>query len=284
MSISDFFTNTLGANLTNSRWSWGASNPNTNQLFLRVWEDELDMVGDLERCLILKSDWAGASAGFPERKRHIDALRNGAEGYGVVCTAKDIHASSRTIAEFDRDLLLKFGDIIDDGMCVYAHIIDRISVDDLARPQTSTSSVVPDLKSILASRIDATEKETLANARVGQGTFRAEVLGMWDSRCCVTGSRTLDAIRASHIKPWRDSDKHERLDPNNGLPLVATLDALFDAGLITFAQNGKLLFSECLDSTERQILNLSGLRLIRQPNERIEKYLAYHRDIVFVDR
>ena len=122
------------------------------------------------------------------------------------------------------------------------------------------------------------------SSRVGQGTFRAEVLGMWDSRCCVTGSRTLDAIRASHIKPWRDSDKHERLDPNNGLPLVATLDALFDAGLITFAQNGKLLFSECLDSTERQILNLSGLRLIRQPNERIEKYLAYHRDIVFVDR
>lgn len=146
MSISDFFTNTLGANLANSRWSWGASNPNTNQRFLRVWEDELDMVGDLERCLILKSDWAGASAGFPERKRHIDILRNGAEGYGVVCTAKDIRASSRTIAEFDRDLLLKFGDIIDDGMCVYAHIIDRIPVDDLARPQTSTSSVVPDLK------------------------------------------------------------------------------------------------------------------------------------------
>jgi len=94
MRISDFFANTLGANLTNSRWSWGASNPNTNQLFLRIWEDEIDMVGDLERCRLLKSDWAGASPGFPERKRHIDALRNGAEGYGVVCIAKYIRTSS----------------------------------------------------------------------------------------------------------------------------------------------------------------------------------------------
>ena len=40
--INDFFRNTLGANLTNPRWSWGAYNPDTNQLFLRVWEDDID--------------------------------------------------------------------------------------------------------------------------------------------------------------------------------------------------------------------------------------------------
>jgi hypothetical protein len=284
MSISDFFENTLGANLSNSRWSWGASNPNTNQLFLRVWDDQLETIDGIERISILRTDWGGSSAGFPERKRHVEALRNGAEGYGVLCTAKDIHSpTSRTIANFDAETLLKFGDIIDDGNRVYAHVIDHIPVDNLARPQTSHSSVVPDLKSILAKRDAATTKEALANARVGQGTFRAQVLQIWDSQCCVTGSTTLDAIRASHIKPWRDSNNQERLDPNNGLPLIATLDALFDAGLITFAADGKLLVSTRLDATEKKLLGLAGRQLVRQPNDHAAGYLEYHRESIFVD-
>lgn len=283
MNISEFFTSTLGANLANSRWSWGAFNPITNQLFLRVWDDEFKLFGDKERSLILKSDWSGASGGFPERIRHIDALRRGADGYGVVCTARDIHARSRTIAKFDRDFLIEFGDVVDDGMYVYATVRGRVAVDSLARPQTSTSSIVPDLKAIFSKSMDTTEKETLANARVGQGAFRAGVLNMWDSSCCVTGSQTLDAIRASHIKPWRDSDNAERLDPNNGLPLIATLDALFDAGLISFAESGTLMVSERLNAREQQVLRLKGLNLMKQPNERTSQYLAYHRDEVFIE-
>lgn len=80
MSISNFFTNVLGANLSNPRWSWGASNPQTNQLFLRVWADELETIGNVERSVILKSDRSYTSAGYPERQRHVDALRNGAKG------------------------------------------------------------------------------------------------------------------------------------------------------------------------------------------------------------
>ena len=96
MSISDFFKNTLGANLSNARWSWGASNPNTNQLFLRVWDDDLETVDGVTRISILGTDWGETSAGFPERKRHVEALRGGAEGYGVLCTAKDIHSPGGT--------------------------------------------------------------------------------------------------------------------------------------------------------------------------------------------
>ena len=109
--------------------------------------------------------------------------------------------------------------------------------------------------------------ETLAKARVGQGTFRAQILAIWDSRCCVTSSTTLDAIRASHIKPWRDSNDNERLDPNNGLPLIATLDALFDAGLITFADDGKLVVSERIEDYEKELLGIVGRQLVRQPND-----------------
>ena len=68
--------------------------------------------------------------------------------------------------------------------------------------------------------IESTTKETLINARVGQGPFREHVLQLWGKCCAVTRSLTLEAIRASHIKPWRQSTDEERLDPHNGLPLA----------------------------------------------------------------
>src|ERR1019366_6901961 len=74
--------------------------------------------------------------------------------------------------------------------------------------------------------IDSTTKRALFNARLGQGKFRTQVLESWGNCCSVTGSVVQPAIRASHIKPWRESSNAERLDRNNGLPLIASLDAL----------------------------------------------------------
>ena len=279
MSISDFFENGLGVKLKNSRWSWGASNPDTKQVFLGVWEHDLKPIHGVEHIKIL-GPYSGGSSGFLERKRHVEELRNGAEGYGVLCTAKDI-SGSRRIKKFDHETLLKFGEIIEVDNFVFARIVDHIPVEDFARPQTSHRSVVPDLRSILAKPGDVTTREALANARVGQGAFRDQVLQIWGLRCCVTGSTTLDAIRASHIKPWRNSNDRERLDPYNGLSLIATLDALFDAGLIAFAPDGKLLISSRLDANEKELLGLDGRQLIRQPDNRTASYLAYHRKSIF---
>ena len=47
---------------------------------------------------------------------------------------------------------------------------------------------------------------------------------------------------------------HERLDARNGLLLNATLDALFDKGLITFEDSGEMRFSKRFD--KQQISNL----------------------------
>jgi len=284
MRISTFFEKTLGAKLANPRWSWGATNPTTHRLFLRVWADNLETVNGIERISIHGTKWKGGSAGLPERQRHVESLRNGTEGYGVLCTPKDgPTSSSRSIADFDEQTLLKFGELIEEGDRIYARVIDRIPVGQVARHKTSHSSLLPDLKSILGKGSNATTKETLANARVGQGAFRDHVLQMWDSQCCVTGSRTLDAIRASHIKPWRDSTDDERLDPCNGLPLIATLDALFDAGLITFADDGELIVSKRVNSKERKRLGLSGQQLSRIPKEKTAEFLCYHRKSIFVD-
>ena len=278
MSISDFFQNKLGVKLKNTRWSWGASNPATKQVFLRVWDDDFKTIDGLKHIRILGKDWVGRSHGLPERKGHIEELRKGSEGYGVLCTAKDSDLSkARRIKTFDQEVLLKFGQIKNVGKNVFVPIV-RIPVEKL------DNSLVHDLNEIKEQYADKTTQNTFVDARLGQGQFRARVLTSWGSRCCVTGSLTTEAIRASHIKPWRDSDDRERLDANNGLPLIATLDALFDRGLITFSSDGGLLISKQLDASERKLLGLDGRRLLQHSGSRTADYIAYHRESIFLDK
>lgn len=125
--------------------------------------------------------------------------------------------------------------------------------------------------------VDLTTKKALRNARLGQGKFRTLVLRLWSNCCSVTGSKIAKAIQASHIKPWRESSNAERLDPNNGLPLIASLHALFDAGLISFDSSGKLLASAKLPKSEQEIFGTIGKSLRKKPNQQMEEYLAYHR-------
>ncbi|TDK33212.1 HNH endonuclease [Luteimonas terrae] len=135
-----------------------------------------------------------------------------------------------------------------------------------------------DIESVLVQDITVTEKQRLISARLGQGKFRSEVLERWHRSCAVTGSTTLDVIRASHSKPWRSCTNEERLDPSNGLPLVATLDALFDAGLITFNDNGDLLVSPRLQD---DTLKVDGLKLVRALTASERIFLDYHRREIY---
>ncbi|MDA1312543.1 MAG: HNH endonuclease [Acidobacteria bacterium] len=158
----------------------------------------------------------------------------------------------------------------------------RIPVEDVTRQRTGQSTITVDLKALENKKIDSTTKDALVHARVGQGAFREQVLQLWRNCCSVTGSMTLDAIRASHIKPWRLATDEERLDPNNGLPLVASLDALFDAGLISFEASGALVVSSLLAESEQQIFGLMPSRsLAETPGAETAQYLAYHRQVVF---
>jgi putative restriction endonuclease len=95
--------------------------------------------------------------------------------------------------------------------------------------------------------LEKTERESIVKSRIGQGLFRDRVVELWGS-CSVTGLGNLSLLRASHIKPWRDSTNQERLDPMNGLLLQPTLDHLFDLGLISFDETGAVLFSPQLSS------------------------------------
>lgn len=150
---------------------------------------------------------------------------------------------------------------------------------ELASKRLVQSTQGDDLISTLRRKdIDATTKKVLIDARLGQGRFRTDVLRKWGDCCSVTGSQTQEAIRASHIKPWSKSNHEERLDPDNGLPLVASLDALFDVGLISFTSSGRLIVSSRMTASERKIFGIFGTEsLKKKPTAKTAAYLADHR-------
>lgn len=130
---------------------------------------------------------------------------------------------------------------------------------------------------------DATEVMREVRQRVGQDVFRKTLIGYWGGRCAVTGLDLVDVLRASHIKPWADcATDAERLDVFNGLLLAPHLDALFDKGLITFSDDGRMVHSTLLDEARMRCLGIAELAIHRVPF--IDKhlpYLAWHRAKVF---
>lgn len=88
-------------------------------------------------------------------------------------------------------------------------------------------------------------------------------------------------LRASHIKPWRDSTNHERLDGNNGLLLAPHVDHLFDRGLITFHVDGRILISPQLEPDVLAAWGLTKKRSVGRFTAKQGRYLEYHRKEVF---
>ncbi|VVG72082.1 hypothetical protein PAP18089_03074 [Pandoraea apista] len=142
------------------------------------------------------------------------------------------------------------------------------------------ASIDEDIKAIEDSpNMPPTTKATLVLARLGQGKYRRELLALWGNRCAVTGCTVTQVLRASHAKPWCLSDNDERLDANNGLPLVANLDALFDAGLIGFNEQGLMRVSSKLK--DREILIGIQRKLHRKPTPEQARFLRDHLVSVF---
>lgn len=128
------------------------------------------------------------------------------------------------------------------------------------------------------SDLTRTQRETLIQARLGQGVFRKQMLELWGGQCAVTGLAIQSALIASHAKPWAESTDEERLDPCNGLPLTATLDRLFDKYLVAFAPDtGKMLISDRIDEEARAILGIPA-SLRKSPSEQQARYLKLHLD------
>ncbi|MGO4108958.1 HNH endonuclease [Paenibacillus sp. YAF4_2] len=125
----------------------------------------------------------------------------------------------------------------------------------------------------------STDKESKVLRRVGQDRFRSDLIQYW-RRCSVTGSKSLQFLRASHMKPWRKSDNKERLDPFNGFLLTPNLDVLFNDGYITFSDGGNIIISNLLTDDDAHIFGLS-LDMRVELDERHLPYLKHHRENEF---
>jgi hypothetical protein len=100
----------------------------------------------------------------------------------------------------------------------------------------------------------------------------------------VAGVDNAAHLRASHCKPWRDSNNDERLDGENGLLLAPSIDHLFDRGSISFQRDGGLIISPV---AHRASLARMGVPTDQAVNvgafsDRQDRFLEYHRDAVLL--
>ncbi len=122
-------------------------------------------------------------------------------------------------------------------------------------------------------------KEVLISARVNQDKFRENLLKR-NKHCCLCYVNNNKLLIASHIKPWSLSDGNEKLDENNGLLLCPNHDKLFDTGMISFDDDGKIIISNemdnvnCINMNIREDMKIEGI-------ENKREYMKYHRENIF---
>lgn len=122
-----------------------------------------------------------------------------------------------------------------------------------------------------------TVRQALVESRLGQGVYRECLLRIWEGRCAVTGCSITEVLIASHAKPWTSSTSRERLDEYNGLLLAASVDKLFDRGLISFQDDGRMLTAEKLSDEDLHSVGLTRSSRLRKVLPGHKPYLRAHR-------
>ena len=104
IAITEFFE-TLDAPLKNHVWSWGAVTQSSNDVVLRVWDDEkIRTDGKTYHRLTLNSlfhkDQGQTSLGYPERLEHLEIARQNGRAFLVFCRVANQNQHPRTIAGY----------------------------------------------------------------------------------------------------------------------------------------------------------------------------------------
>lgn len=128
--------------------------------------------------------------------------------------------------------------------------------------------------------IKETEKLRLVKSRNGQGVYKDRLIAI-ESGCRITGLTDTNFLIASHIKPWVKSNDFEKLDGNNGLLLSPHVDKLFDAGYISFSNDGDMLISSGLNTDILKLWRIDYPLNISRLNTQQQGYMKYHRKNIF---
>lgn len=273
----------IGSSVINIGTSWDGYDKFRDIIVMKLWKNERQREASGKiRILLWKPHDPESSrtskVGRNERNRSIRAITDGKQVFALM---RDGGGNDRPGGNFyDIEYLYEISSIetLENG--VIAGVVGRTL--DINQFLRELPDIQMDLNEIdLRYEGSPTTRKAMIDARLGQGRFRSNLLALWNERCAVTGSTVLQAIRASHAKPWKSSSDHERLDPNNGLPLIATLDALFDAGLIGFdSKKGSMLVSKIIPLEAYGDLGIPK-DLSRAPTEIQSKYLLEHLNSVF---
>jgi putative restriction endonuclease len=172
-----------------------------------------------------------------------------------------------------------------EGEAELGRLLRRAAELAMALPNQVEARYAQAIEEIERAGPSATEVIRLSKQRIGQNIFRQALMEYWGDSCALTGLTLPCLLKASHIKPWADCDSDcERLDVFNGFLLCSHYDSLFDAGYISFSDDGKMLLSPRLQAQEL-LWNLSsadGALQLRWISGHHAKYLLYHREKIFI--
>ncbi|MDO9226213.1 MAG: hypothetical protein Q8M09_13920 [Pseudomonadota bacterium] len=133
MSLSELFVS-LGAPLSNVRWSWGAVRSEDGAVFLRVWDDQKITLGERRYIRVTAyehfKDKPG-DLGWNERLQHVERIKNGAKSYMVLCFAVDVNVAPRAIKTYTKRVLLVGGALIEYRDDVWLEMTSTILTEDV---------------------------------------------------------------------------------------------------------------------------------------------------------
>ena len=133
------------------------------------------------------------------------------------------------------------------------------------------------------------EREYVGWARVNQNVFRVRVVTNFNEQCCITGIGGKCILRASHIRPWKKCNEHDKTSVRNGLCLNPLHDSAFDKGLFTLDDDYRIILSSDLEKVvnnhtfETVFHHYEGKRIAESNIPVGQEYLRYHRRYVFQD-
>jgi len=176
------------------------------------------------------------------------------------------------------------------------HLLGQEEISEGAIEQLLQSELDSFIATGAAADTRPTDRDIITKARIGQHRFARGVMDNCGSQCVFCGFHLGEAeadllLRASHIKPWRDSVGAERLDVRNGVAACPTHDAAFDVGLLTFDADLRIRVSGRLLRARHQAVRtqfnppILRKRVELGPRAAIPKinYVRWHGLQVFVD-
>lgn len=173
----------------------------------------------------------------------------------------------------------------------FARIIELgLGQDDDILPRTDDPDLAPDapgLSEDMDPFIYDGERlivEQTINRKVRNRVFRQHVLEAYDNRCALSGLKLINGmgraeVEAAHIQPVAENGPDS---VRNGLALSGTLHWMFDRGLISLSDAGKILISRQVNNKDEVLRLVTPDLMMVGPKEPHQKphsrYLEWHRD------